>query len=67
MECQGQEERVTSNSTTLTGTSYFNSQEAQAVADTVKLLLAGAVQPGNIGVITPYSGQVTPTTAWQWS
>ena len=47
------------------GTSYRNTEEAQLVARVIQQLLSGpdAMQPSDIGVITPYSGQV-PSAAY---
>ena len=61
IDCQGQEERSALSSTAATGTSYFNSQEAEAVVKAVCQLLSAEstkLQASDIGVITPYSGQV---------
>ncbi len=38
--------------------SYFNEREAAVVADEVETLLEAGVIPADVGVITPYSGQV---------
>lgn len=38
--------------------SYFNEAEAQVVAEEVATLLECGVSPADIGVITPYSGQI---------
>jgi hypothetical protein len=40
------------------GQSYYNEAEAEAVADEVETLLGAGVAPADIGVITPYSGQI---------
>ncbi len=40
------------------GNSLYNHEEAQAVTKQVKLLVQSGVDPGNIGVISAYSGQV---------
>eukprot|EP00928_Gymnodinium_smaydae_P029951 TRINITY_DN22406_c0_g1_i1.p1 TRINITY_DN22406_c0_g1~~TRINITY_DN22406_c0_g1_i1.p1 ORF type:complete len:989 (+),score=240.23 TRINITY_DN22406_c0_g1_i1:30-2969(+) len=40
------------------GTSYENASEAKLVLQVVKALLAGGLQPDDIGVITPYAAQV---------
>jgi len=40
------------------GTSYLNRQEASAVEQAVTQLLKSGVEPQNIGVVTPYEGQV---------
>ena len=47
----GQEEIAAS------GTSYLNRTEAANVEKVVTRLLKAGIQPGNIGVITPYEGQ----------
>lgn len=38
--------------------SYYNEAEAEVVADEVSRLLEAGVAPADIGVITPYSGQI---------
>jgi superfamily I DNA and/or RNA helicase len=40
------------------GHSYYNLEEAEAVAKQVKLLVKNGVSPEDIGVITAYSGQI---------
>ncbi len=40
------------------GNSLYNHEEAQAVTKQVKLLVQSGVDPGDIGVISAYSGQV---------
>ncbi|WP_257301042.1 DEAD/DEAH box helicase [Haloarchaeobius sp. FL176] len=49
---QGEEKRQTH------GNSYYNPQEAEAVAKQVKLLVKSGLGPEDIGVITAYSGQI---------
>lgn len=65
MDCTGQEHRTSSVLGSSAGTSYQNTEEAQLVARVIQQLLSGpdAVQPSDIGVITPYSGQV-PSAAY---
>ena len=61
INCNGQEERSTLSATAGGGTSYLNNAEAQAAVDAVQQLLNCAtsqLQDQDIGVITPYSGQV---------
>lgn len=61
INCDGQEERSTLSTAAGTGTSYFNNAEAEAAVDAVQQLLNCAtsqLQAQDIGVITPYSGQV---------
>jgi hypothetical protein len=48
---EGREERSPANS-------YYNEAEAAAVADEVARLLDVGVTPDDVGVITPYSGQI---------
>jgi hypothetical protein len=48
---EGDEERAPSRS-------YYNEREASVVADEVSRLLERGIAPADIGVITPYSGQI---------
>lgn len=61
IDCVGQEQRASLSPGSTAGTSYQNDAEAQLVGHAVQQLLTGphAMQPRDIGVITPYSGQVT--------
>ena len=60
IDCTGLEQRASLSPGSTAGTSYQNDAEAQLVAHAVQQLLTGphAMQPSDIGVITPYSGQV---------
>ena len=60
IDCTGEEQRTARSSNSTAGGSYQNTQEAMVVANVVQQLLSGphAMQPGDIGIITPYSGQV---------
>ena len=49
--CTGAEEIAS------TGTSYLNRTEAANCEKVVTALLRGGVNPGQIGVVTPYEGQ----------
>lgn len=42
------------------GKSYYNEDEAEAVAKQVKLLVQSGLDPEDIGVITAYTGQIGP-------
>lgn len=58
-------EQETATRSTAAGTSYMNTAEAQVVADMVQQLLrGGGLQMTDIGVITPYSGQVGCLPCW---
>ena len=61
IDCTGPEQRASLSTGSTAGTSYQNDVEAQLVAQAIQQLLSGlhAIQPNDIGVITPYSGQVT--------
>lgn len=61
IDCTGPEQRASLSPGSTAGTSYQNDVEAQLVAQAIQQLLSGlhAIQPNDIGVITPYSGQVT--------
>ena len=61
LDCNGQEHRTSLASSSLMGTSFQNNEEAVLVVKLVQQLLSGgnAVQAKDIGIITPYSGQVT--------
>lgn len=49
-----------SDATAVGGTSYSNREEGRAVAELVAAVLAeGELKPEQIGVITPYSAQVS--------
>ena len=48
---EGEEERTPSRS-------YYNEREADVVAEEVSRLLESGVAPADVGVITPYSGQI---------
>ena len=50
VEVQGEERRP--------GNSYYNQDEAEAVARQVQLLVQSGVEPEDIGVISAYSGQI---------
>lgn len=52
IDIQGDEQRQTQ------GNSYYNLDEAEAVARQVELLARNDLDPENIGVITAYSGQI---------
>ncbi|CAM2997083.1 AAA domain-containing protein [Halobacterium salinarum] len=52
IDIDGEEQRRTH------GNSYYNPQEAEAVAKQVKLLVQHGLSPEDIGVISAYSGQV---------
>lgn len=41
------------------GKSYYNPEEAEAVAKQIKLLVLNGVEPDDIGVISAYSGQIS--------
>lgn len=60
IDCTGPEQRASLSPGSTAGTSYQNDPEAQLVAHAIQQLLTGrhAMQPSDIGVITPYSGQV---------
>ncbi|KAL3148087.1 hypothetical protein ABBQ38_15521 [Trebouxia sp. C0009 RCD-2024] len=60
LACPGQERRTALISSSTAGTSYQNDQEALAVLKVLQQLLSGsdALQAKDIGVITPYTGQV---------
>ena len=60
IDCAGPEQRASISPGSTAGTSYQNDAEAQLVAHAIQQLLTGphAIQPSDIGVITPYSGQV---------
>jgi len=60
IDCTGPEKRASLSPGSTAGTSYQNDAEAKLVAHAVQQLLTGphAIQPSDIGVITPYSGQV---------
>jgi hypothetical protein len=62
VDVKGEEKRTTSVTDDLaaaTGFSYYNPQEAAAVVAVVQQLLStGQLCPDDIGVITPYNGQV---------
>ena len=61
INCDGQEGRSTLGTAAGAGTSYFNNAEAEAAVDAVQQLLKCAtsqLQAQDIGVVTPYSGQV---------
>ena len=67
LACAGQERRTALNSSNTAGTagtagtSYQNDEEAAVVLKVLQQLLSGsdALQAKDIGVITPYTGQVT--------
>lgn len=64
LDCSGQERRTALNSSSTAGTagtSYQNDEEATTVLKVLQQLLSGsgALQTKDIGVITPYTGQVT--------
>ncbi|SIS19694.1 DEAD/DEAH box helicase [Natronorubrum thiooxidans] len=52
VDIDGDEQRETH------GNSFYNIEEAEAVAKQVKLLVQSGLDPSDIGVITAYSGQV---------
>ncbi|KAL3140824.1 hypothetical protein ABBQ32_14194 [Trebouxia sp. C0010 RCD-2024] len=63
LDCSGQERRTALNSSSTAGTagtSYQNDEEATTVLKVLQQLLSGsgALQTKDIGVITPYTGQV---------
>lgn len=69
LACAGQERRTTLSSSSpagTAGTSYQNDEEAAAVLKVLQQLLSGpdALQARDIGVITPYSGQVPKLLPW---
>ncbi len=61
IDCTGPEQRASLSPGSTAGTSYQNNAEAHLVVYAIQQLLTGphAIQPSEIGVITPYSGQVT--------
>ena len=60
LDCASEEQRTALPSSSSTGTSYQNKEEASVVVKVVQQLLSGAeaIQTKDIGIITPYSGQV---------
>jgi len=59
VECAGQDSQPSANSDGVNN-SLYNPQEASIVVDIVRGLITGPhrVKPSDIGIITPYSGQV---------
>lgn len=58
VQCNGPESRTSDISDDISGYSYLNQTEAAAVVQQLTALVSGGLQPCDIGVITPYSGQV---------